>query len=101
MDCMWQRSRVGDISAHNAGQHPPFLTPVRSCRGLVILHKFNILYLMPIGCQRAKGFDAQNRFTKRFGAPNLRGFSELKDSARRIFSQIDLMCYIPSLAVIL
>ena len=26
---------------------------------------------MPIGCPRAKGFNAQNRFTKRFGAPNL------------------------------
>ena len=26
---------------------------------------------MLLGCPRAKGFDAQNQFMKRFGAPNL------------------------------
>src|ERR1700720_2073098 len=44
-------------------------------RAYILLPELNVAYLMHIGCLRAKGFDAQNRFTKRFGTLNLRGFS--------------------------
>src|ERR1700720_153454 len=101
MYCMWQRSWVGDISVHDAGQHPSFLIHTHSCRGLVILPTFIISYLMLIGCPRAKGFNALNQFTKRFSAPNLLARKNLRDSAGQIFSQIDSMCCIPSLAVFL
>ena len=75
------------------GYHRTYLF-CRLHRGYISLPELNIAYLMLLGWPWSKGSDQSNRFTKRFGAPNLLARKNLGDSVHWIFSQIDSMCRI-------